>query len=407
MTTSAVDKSVAPPTQEDARQRTGRGRHASQGRRSARTVVLGSLGLYLGSRVAGFLAVLASTWVEPTLKVKQAYTAWDSGWYIRIAEHGYPSTVASEGAGNRWAFFPGLPLLIRATKDVTNLSYTDAAIIVAWILGGLAAVAIGLLIRDVLGDETALKTVALVVFFPASYILNIPYTEGLLLAAAAACLLCIHRERWVLAVLFANIACLTKEVGVVLILAIAAEALRPGRTARSRAGILAAAAASSLAFVAFCLYGLERAGHLLAFVSAEKAWNQRFVWLQTPFKVTWQLLTTRAAWHSAPDVAAAAALLFVVVGFIYLVRLDRTGPRVSPAWWAYSIGATLVAFSPYWPTAIIRFTLVALPVFAAAFAYLARPRLIEFTLGAFGVFQGALAIVVFVGLVNGHPVMAP
>jgi hypothetical protein len=352
------------------------------------------------------LAVLASTWLEPGLRVKQAYSAWDGGWYLRIVEHWYPATVASEGAGNRWAFFPGFPVVIRGTRAVTQLSSSDAAMLAAWILGGVAAVAIGLLVRDVLGGETALKAVALVVFFPASFVLNMVYPEGLFLAAVAACLLCIHRQRWVLAVLFANVACITREAGVVVVLAIAAETLRPGRTARSRYGILIAAAASSLSFVGWCLYGLQRTGHLLAFVTAEKAWGGKgFVWFQTPFKSTWHVLTGRAAWHTATEVTATAGLVFVVVGFVYLIRLHRqTG--VSLAWWSYSIGATLVAFSPFWPTGILRYTLFIVPLFAVL-AHLARPRLVDFTVGAFGLFQGALAVVVFVSWVNGHAVAAP
>jgi hypothetical protein len=371
-------------------------------------VVLGSLLLYLGSRVVGYLAVLASTWLEPKLHVKQAYTAWDGGWYLRIAEHGYPATLAPEsnGHGNRWAFFPGFPFAIRVTKYLTHLAYADAAILAAWVFGGLAAVAIGLLVRDVLGDETALKTVALVVFFPAAFVLNIAYAEGLFLASAAACLLCIHRERWILAAVFANVACLTKDAGVVLILAIAVEAISPGRTAQARWRILLAAAASCLGFVAWCLYGAARTGHLLAFVSAEKTWGGKgFVWFQTPFKVAWHLLTSRAAWHIATYVTAGVALFVVIIGFVYLIRLQRRHP-VSLAWWAYSIGGTLVAFSPFWPTGILRYTLILLPLFAA-FAHLARPRLLDFTIGAFGVFQGALAVVVFVSLVNGHAVAAP
>ncbi len=96
--------------------------------------------------------------------------------------------------------------------------------------------AIGLLVRDVLGDKAALKAVALVMFFPAAFILNVAYAEGLLLTAIALCLLFIHRERWVLAVLLAIVAGLTKESGVVLVVAIAAEALRPGRTIKAGSG---------------------------------------------------------------------------------------------------------------------------------------------------------------------------
>ena len=260
-----------------------------------------------------------------------------------------------------------------------------------------------LFVRDVLGEETALKAVALVVFFPAACI---AYVEGLLLAAAAACLLCVRRERWLMAILFANVACLSKESGVALVVAIAAEALRPGRTTPARIGIVVAAAASSLTFIGFGVYWWARTGHPLAFVSAEHDWNGKFVWFETPFKVVWSLLTSRDAWYQVSRVVAARGFVVVVVGFVYLVRLHRHGRGVSPAWWAYAMVGALIAFSPFWPTSILRYTMVALPVFAAAYAHLARPRL-ELSVGVFGVIQGLIAIVDFVGVVDGHGLLAP
>ena len=151
----------------------------------------------------------------------------------------------------------------------------------------------------------------------------IAYAEGLLLAAAAACLLCVRRERWLLAILFANVACLSKESRVALVVAVAAEALRPGRTTRARIGIVAAAAASSLTFIGFGVYGWARTGHPLAFVSAEHDSNGKFVWFETPFKVVWSLLTSRDAWYQVSYVVAGRGFVLVVVGFVYLVRLHR------------------------------------------------------------------------------------
>ena len=110
-------------------------------------------GLYLASRAAGFLAVLTSMWLAPSLRISQAYTAWDAGSYLGSLSTVTPAPIAAEfGVGNPWAFFPGFPIVVRLTKDLTGLSYVHAAILAAWVLGGLAAVAIGLFVRDVLGD---------------------------------------------------------------------------------------------------------------------------------------------------------------------------------------------------------------------------------------------------------------
>ncbi len=80
---------------------------------------------------------------------------------------------------------------------------------------------------------------------------------------------------------------------------------------------------------------------------------------------------------------------------------------MSPAWWGYAIAGTLVAFSSYWPDSILRYALVPLPVFAAAYAKLARPGSSSSRWASSACSRGLIAIVVFVGLVNGHPLMSP
>jgi 4-amino-4-deoxy-L-arabinose transferase-like glycosyltransferase len=380
---------------------------AAEKRCSAGGVVGWSLILFLIARAAGHLAVLASTWLEPGLKVSKAYSAWDGYWYLRIAQHGYPPNIASEKGGNEWAFFPGLPAAMRVTNRVTGLSYLHSGILLGWVFGAASAVAVGLMVREVLGRDTALRTVALLVFFPSAFVLGMIYTEGLFIAAAATCLLCIRRRWWISAAILADVACLTRNMGVVLVAAIAVEGLLWCRTTTQRLKMLGVIALASVGFIGWCSYAAARTGHPFAFVDAEKDWGgARFIWFQTPFKSLYHLATSRAAWHSATVVTSGLALLLVAVGFVYLIRLDRVGPRVPISWWVYSVGGALFAFSPFWANAVMRYTMVLIPLLAA-FAHLARTRLAEVTIGAFALFQGAFAVVVLVSLVNGHAVTAP
>ena len=167
------------------------------------------------------------------------------------------------------------------------------------------------------------------------------YAEGLLLTAIALCLLCIHRERWVLAVLLAIVAGLTKESGVVLVVAIAAEALRPGRNHQGQdrdpgGGRRVQSRGSSRSSPR----NWARTGHVLASSGQRRGTDTSRV-VRDALKTVWDLLTTRSAWHQAPYVAAGFAFVAVVVGFVYLVRLQLRGRGMSPAWWGYAIAGTL------------------------------------------------------------------
>jgi hypothetical protein len=370
------------------------------------STALWALAIFIGSRLIGLVAALASTWLEPTLKMSYIFRSWDGYWYLRIAQHGYPNTVAPENAGNRWAFFPAYPFAIRFTHAVTSLSYADAGIVLGLLFGAAAAVLIALLVREVFSEQAAYLSVALFVFFPSSFVLGMVYPDGLLLALVAGALLAMYKKRWLTAAVLVNLACLTRLGGVALLVAMGVELLRPENRAQWRR-ILVACILSSLAFVAWCLYGHARTGELLAFAKAEKAWGgAHFVWFETPFKSLGHLLTRTSAWHSGTEVDAGLALLMVIAGYLILIHFQVRGPGMPLSWWAYTLMATAVAFSAFWPSSVLRYTLVLIPMIAV-FAYWVRPQVVYAVIGAFGLYQGLLAVVTWVSLANGHGITPP
>ena len=131
-------------------------------RRSRRHALARPCGYYLASRVAVFLAALGAQWFAPHLHLFSAMTTgWDAKWYTLIAQHGYPHHIIDEGHGSRWAFFPAWPLAIRATVDVTHLSYVPATLILSFALGLTSAIAVWLAVREVFGTVVADRAVLL------------------------------------------------------------------------------------------------------------------------------------------------------------------------------------------------------------------------------------------------------
>ena len=368
---------------------------------------------YLLSRVAVMGAALIATSIIPRLRVIHALgSIWDGRWYLLIAQHGYPHHLFNEGDGSRWAFFPGFPLAVRALADVTRLSLPDAAVVAAFVFGLTSALAIWLAVREVFGPRLADRAVLLYVFCPTAYVLSLAYAEGLFLTAAATCLFALSRRYWVTAALCACVAGLTRNAGVVVVLAVLVTAVPAAWRGRAWRPAVAALIAP-LGLVSFMAYGWAMVGTPVAFLSAERFWQgQHFVWFLAPIDALVAALHQGPGGAAfVPDAMAGAAL---VLGFVGICLLDRMGrsvrtvggalAAVPASWWVYTVGALLVAYSAYFTDSIPRYTMAAFPLFVA-FAW-KLPRSMEgAVVGVMACLQGALLVAVLSSAV--HPIMAP
>ncbi len=152
-------------------------------------------------------------------------------------------------------------------------------------------------------------------------------------------------------------------------------------------------------FVSWLIYSWYRVNTPIAFITAQRYWGQsRFVWFKTPFESLRHLFSGVAAFKSAPDVLASLALVFMIVGVLLLFVAQRRGVPVPASWWVYVVGACLGAMSAYWPSAVLRYTLVITPLLAAS-AWKLRSTWTGAVVGTMAVMQGALAIMLFVATV--------
>ncbi len=150
-----------------------------------------------------------------------AFTAlWDGQWYQLIAEDGYPSTLPVTDSGkvgeNPWAFYPLFPYLARTVMAVTGLGFPAVASTIALLCGVAAAVIMGLLLRDRIGDPAAYLVVALWASFPASVTLQLAYTESLAMLLLVGYLYALSRERWLVATVVALLVGLSRPIAVPL-----------------------------------------------------------------------------------------------------------------------------------------------------------------------------------------------
>ncbi len=145
---------------------------------------------------------------------------WDGEWYQRIAQHGYPSELpVGEGGDvqqNPWAFYPLFPLMARAGMALTGLDFPVVGSTIALLCGAGAAVLLGLLLRDCIGDPAAYLVVALWASFPASVTLQLAYTESLAMLLLVGYLYALARERWLVATVVALLVGLSRPIAVPL-----------------------------------------------------------------------------------------------------------------------------------------------------------------------------------------------
>lgn len=171
--------------------------------------VLVLLGVYAASRLltTAVLAVVhaltaTATWAQHDGGPGFAgyLSSWDARYYREISEQGYPTELPRDGDGqvvkNAWAFMPLFPALVRVVRPAVGGDWLIAALVVA-VLAGAGATLV--LHRLMLTRFSARASFWGAVFFcvaPMSFVLQVPYAEGLFLLLMFGALLAMTARRW-------------------------------------------------------------------------------------------------------------------------------------------------------------------------------------------------------------------
>ena len=134
---------------------------------------------------------------------------WDSGWFLRIAQHGYDTKQAA-------SFFPLYPALTAGLGFVLR-SNLVAGVAISLVSAGAAAVALSRIARAYAGEAVAQDSILLLALYPVAFVFTAVYSDGLFVALAAWAFLYSLRGRvWPAAVLGAA-ATLTRPTGIALL----------------------------------------------------------------------------------------------------------------------------------------------------------------------------------------------
>jgi hypothetical protein len=220
----------------------------------ARVVVLSALGLahFIVDRTHPATVGVAA-------RVHAGLLGWDAGWYETIAREGY-------GPLGRQSlrFFPAVPVL---THGLAWLGLGDgpALVLLANAAAFAATAMLFVLVRRETGSpDVARRAIWVLSLVPAAFVLVMGYAEAVLLVFALGCFLALrppatsaeNRPHFAVAGVLAFAAALTRPVGVLLFLAVAAELIRwwqrLGRNERAAGlGAVAAPFVGLLVFLAW------------------------------------------------------------------------------------------------------------------------------------------------------------
>jgi hypothetical protein len=296
---------------------------------------------------------------------------WDSGYYIAIATHGYPSaddlTVA---------FYPLYPLLSRAVAALFGIEEYLALLLVANFAAVIAVLLMTKLAVQELGAEIAVLSLVFFSFYPSSLYLSAGYTEPLCLALVLLSFMLLTQDKFVFAAFVAGLALGTRSTGIVMIPVILWEMWQKkklrGPPLLLNMALCAVLASSGL--LAYMTYLWIKFGQPLAFVTVQAHWHSG-----TLLDRLWHAVTLAPVWDmDFPESAWFACFLALT---IWSFRRLRTSLSL------YAFGTLLLPYLTLGLTASMnRFMLMCFPGFMCLGLIMCgkRPWLISTIIGIFG-----------------------
>ncbi|GGL40074.1 mannosyltransferase family protein [Planomonospora parontospora] len=347
-------------------------------RRSARTpqiVGAEALALWVASRLG--IVVLAAASAQALLAeggtvapFPERWKHWDAGLLAVVAEHGYGGDPSREPDEGLPAFFPGMPLALRAVSLITG-DWWLAGLLISLVAGAVAVVALARLAEFEGPPGAGWRAVLALLLWPMSVFLFAGYSESLFLAFAIPAWLAARRGRWPLAVLLAAGASCVRITGLFLALALIVEFAVQRRPLREAPWL----AVPFLPLAAYSAYQYGRTGDWMAWKTAQEAgWGRTMVWPWESLSATWDsaMGDGQFAWAFRMELAGAAVGVALVAVLLLLRRWSEfvyvglqvgalicsayylSIPRSALLWWPlFLLVARASTPGPRWRTGVV------------------------------------------------------
>jgi len=283
------------------------------------------------------LALMASTADQDPVS---RLSVWDGGWYLRVAEDGYAGTLdlADDNTGSL-AFYPVYPLLLRWLAALTGLEPATAGVLLSELAAAAAAAGLYLLAARLWSPAVGVTLVLLWSAQPLAVVLSMVYTEALFTALAVWALVCLRRERWLLAGGLALLAGLTRSSGLGVGLAVAAYAGWQWWSSRSRGPLPVTAALLALSGTPlWWLWVGWRTGRLDGWFFVQDAvWETRWDWGSATVQLGLDLFSQAVRYGG--DAVFVISLTYVLLVLAVVLLAEAAARRV---WWPLLVYAAVL-----------------------------------------------------------------
>jgi mannosyltransferase PIG-V len=365
------------------------GRDRPEERRRLRRGFAYCLWVFLGLRVGLSLVALAGVGLLPDIDNAVGPPGWDPSpvtpgwhnlvtawerfdglWFLRIATAGY---VDGDGSA---AFFPLYPMLIRFLSPLLGGHPLAAAYLVSHLaaLGSMAF--LYFLTASEWDERMARRSVLYLAVFPTSFFLLAPYSESLYLLLVLACLWGARRKLWAVAGVAGGAAAATRNLGVLLVVPLAVEALHQWLEERSGQRLVRSLAWSAVVVAGaggYLLYWEGLSGDWLAPFHQQANWQR-----EGSFPLATVIWGTREAFRFVGEYPGGYHLvdwLIVVPALAAGVWVARRARPVFTMYTWISILAPLSFIFPLRPfMSVPRFVLPIFPILWAGAAWGLRRR---------------------------------
>jgi hypothetical protein len=283
------------------------------------------------------------------------WSRWDALHFYSVAAEGYAEPGSEPHAT---AFFPGLPLLLRAGIAV-GLEPVAAGLLISAVASLVSFAFLFKLAEHDAGPDAGRRAVTYLAVWPTAVFLVAPYSEALFLAGAIPSFYLARKRRWALAGAFAAVAMAARFAGVFLIFGLVLEFSRQRDFSAARLRQAAVGAVIALAPLAAYASFLARArGDALYFFT-----DQRLGWGRSLTNPVRSLMNTWSTWGGADypsnwifawriEIVAAAAGVGLFAWAVakrewgYAGYVGATMAALMASSWYFSIPRMLLSLFP-------------------------------------------------------------
>ncbi len=285
------------------------------------------------------------------------WSSWDTQWFLKIANEGYPNPPASTFDISSRSFFPLYPLLIWLFSLIVQHNIL-AGIILSNVASIIACVFLYLLVKTEYSKKISKRTIFYLLIFPTAFFFSAVYSESLFLMFTVMAFYYARKNIWALAGLFGFLASLTRVMGVFLVFPLLIEFFVRNPLSVEKKWKLPSLSilwtmVPALGTLAYFTYLKLHTGSFFAFFEAQKYWGR------TSYDVTRIIETITHGYIHYPlysIVDIATAITFVILLF-FLYK------KVRLSYFTYAAFCVLIPLSTGTFMSIGRMVLVAFPFF--------------------------------------------